>query len=315
MKKNNKFLLAFLVLLVVIVIIILVLNKNNETINNVSNSSNVSENNSINNINKQNSTIANDINNSKIDINIKDITDYDMYFTILSMLSKYSDNLINGDSSNLIKLLDSNYLKNNNLNASNVLSKLNYFDGELSFDIQEMFYIKVKGIKYVFLNVYDDYSTFSNTYLRQKEELIILKYNSNNFVIEFDEYQDDLKKYINSYSNYVDSIEDNSSNEYEKVETDDFTIYNKYLSNFVNLLLNDQSSAYKHLGNNTKEKYSYEQFLNSSNDIFNYLNQQQYGYNKVDNDDELIYVVEFINDSSFVTIHVKSILDYYLEFD
>ncbi len=50
------------------------------------------------------------------------------FFTVESCANRYINSLVSQNSSNLMKLIDSSYIKENNINEANIISKLDNFE-------------------------------------------------------------------------------------------------------------------------------------------------------------------------------------------
>lgn len=117
MKKNVLiFLIALLVILSTIILIVMgnLKTENNQVQNNI-----IIEQNQSKKIEKVNSASA--------------------YFTVKSCINKYINYVTNKDTDSILKILDSSYIKENNINQNNVLEKIETISGSIIFEAETMY--------------------------------------------------------------------------------------------------------------------------------------------------------------------------------
>ncbi len=92
---------------------------------------------------KENKTL-NDNNNS----NYKIVTNANDFFTIEGCINRYIDVLSNKESDNMMKLLDSDYVKKELITNNNVFNKINPLDSIYKFSAKKMYYEKINKDNY-----------------------------------------------------------------------------------------------------------------------------------------------------------------------
>lgn len=112
--KNKNILLIGIFILLLIVLVFLT-KKNDSKDNNVANI-------------KNQYVILNDINE---------------FFTVEGCVNRYIDVLNNKESDNLLKLLSKDYIDNNSITQSNVLNKLDSFEGKYTFNAKKIYVHKI----------------------------------------------------------------------------------------------------------------------------------------------------------------------------
>ena len=70
------------------------------------------------------------------------LNDYSRFFTINSCLYKYISYVSNGDSDSILKILDNDYVKDNNINSNNIYNFITKLDGNYSFKAMKIVYDK-----------------------------------------------------------------------------------------------------------------------------------------------------------------------------
>lgn len=165
LKKGDYILIIICVIVVLITFIIINLNKDNNVIEDY----------------KSNNMIL--------------LSDYSRFFTLESCVYKYINYLQMKDNSNLMKLLDKEYIDNNNINENNVLEFLGYLDGTNTFKLKEVYYDRTDKdiIKYyvygeVIKEVIDSYQSSGI------EKYYVIKLDTINMVYSIAPYESNLYK-------------------------------------------------------------------------------------------------------------------------
>ena len=81
------------------------------------------------------------------------LDDYSRFFTVNSCVYKYINYLQSKDSDSLLKVLDKNFIKVNNINENNIYDYLEKLEGNYSFVSKKIYYEKIDD-KYVKYYVY-----------------------------------------------------------------------------------------------------------------------------------------------------------------
>lgn len=100
-----------------------------------------------------------DENKGEVNTQIKLLKDYSRFYTVNSCVYKYIVNLQSKNTNNLMKLLDEEYLTNNNINSNNIYNNLENLNGNYTFDSKEIYYEELSDnvIKYyVYGNIIED---------------------------------------------------------------------------------------------------------------------------------------------------------------
>ena len=71
------------------------------------------------------------------------LNDYSRFFTVNSCIYKYISYLQSKDIDSLMKVLDVNYIMNNNINSNNIFDNLGRLDGNYSFITKKVYYEKI----------------------------------------------------------------------------------------------------------------------------------------------------------------------------
>ena len=77
--------------------------------------------------------------NNQILINYKVEEDYSKFFTVNSCIYKYIEYLTKKDTTNILKVLNEDYVKNNNINNSNLYNYLDNLNGIYTFSAKKMY--------------------------------------------------------------------------------------------------------------------------------------------------------------------------------
>lgn len=94
------------------------------------------------------------------------LNDYSRFFTINSCINKYVTSLQNNKYDNVLKLLDKNYVEENNISSDNVSNYVDNLDGNYNYITKKVFYTELseKVINY-YVNGYlvsDELDNISN---------------------------------------------------------------------------------------------------------------------------------------------------------
>ncbi len=77
----------------------------------------------------------------QIDTNVTALADVNRFFTIDSAISKYFSYITSKDDASILTILDSDYIKRNNITASNVYDFVGEYDANISSNLEEAYQI------------------------------------------------------------------------------------------------------------------------------------------------------------------------------
>ena len=77
----------------------------------------------------------------QIDTNVTALADVNRFFTIDSTISKYFSYITSKDDASILTILDSDYIKRNNITASNVYDFVGEYDANISSNLEEAYQI------------------------------------------------------------------------------------------------------------------------------------------------------------------------------
>lgn len=210
--------------------------------------------------NKKNEISDNDRDSISTNYIYSDIYDINEYQTVYNLMKKYLDNLNN--SSYILDLILNSYKNKNNINATNYQNYIEEYYESYSYEIEKMklyynSYFKIFLIdgKYS-LESYDSVLKTTNI-----KDIVIFDIANNSFSIIPMIPDNDFKSIILKYDleNYTESIIRNNNNEIEFKELEESNEVLIYLNKYINLMINDCSTAYNKLqsdSNNRKMNYN-----------------------------------------------------------
>lgn len=225
------------------------------------------------------------------DTTITKTTNKSFYFVVNECISKYFNYIADNKTNEIYNILDSEYIKQNNITKTNVESKLNKFNKEQTFTIKEIY--QVNGVEYfkfythieilgnnqdkieLYLGVNIDFSncTFNikpiletdfesavKNGVEKEEEKTISANNDNLFEYKTisqqkmaEIYFEDYKKYMLYDSEYAYQLLDI---EYKEARFSDINKYQKYIQNNSKQIINSKISEYK-----VEEKEDYTEYI------------------------------------------------------
>lgn len=71
------------------------------------------------------------------------LNDYSRFFTIDSCIYKYISYLSSGDSASVLKILDSNYVKQNQINENNLYEFIDKLDGNYTYKSKKIYFVEI----------------------------------------------------------------------------------------------------------------------------------------------------------------------------
>lgn len=73
------------------------------------------------------------------------LKNYNEFYTVNSCVYRYLTYVQSRNSDSLLKVLDDSFVKNNNINSTNVLNFINVYEENINFNSRKMFYEKVNS--------------------------------------------------------------------------------------------------------------------------------------------------------------------------
>ena len=228
------------------------------------------------------------------------VDDYATYFSVTDIVDEYIDYLSSEDEDNLLNILYSEYIVNNNINDSNVLDYLSDYPETASFSSNNIYSVnigknylyyvtgKIIEIGYNVTNIIDD-----------NFKIVILNDVSNNSYSIYPVDGSNYENVINSIKRI--KISNNSSNKMiVNSNPSDVQICKIYFSNFTSKLLYDINDAYGMLSDDMKKEFTsakeLEKFINDNISTFSYSSKL---CNKKEYDDSRVYTVIDENDNVY----------------
>lgn len=266
--------------------------------------------------NKDKPSTNNGSTNNNISKTIEELVDDNIFFSLQNVINDYYTMIKNEDTNNLLKILDSDYIKMNNINTNNIYSKLPANLQSTSFVLKSAYYNPNSSITYYFMNGYftnasilddDDFSE----YLPSINYLITVN-NKGNYVIRPLENNIDLKSYANNFDIRDKTID--SNNIFRMNNTSEKNKLSIYLNEFLNLMFYDNERAYNMLDDSMKNKYNGRaDFQNQLMDIYNKFSTTIFGFSVKEVNGENIYSI--IDDKqNKITIYEKNTMNYKISY-
>lgn len=126
---------------------------------------------------------------------IKLLKDYSRFYTVNSCVYKYIVNLQSKNTDNLMKLLDEEYITNNNINSNNIYDNLENLNGNYTFDAKEIYYEELSDnvIKYyVYGHIIED--TINGYSTNKLETYYIVKMDTQNMTFNISPSNENIFK-------------------------------------------------------------------------------------------------------------------------
>lgn len=261
MKKVKILIIIVSIITLILICAIVVLNRdlNNNEIknNNIINNKNLINNNQ-NNISNTNSnnTIQNNITNNQEISELRDVEDRNDFYTVKSCVEKYISYIVNKDNKAVYNLLDEAYIKQKNINESNILNTVEKIEEGQVFTAKQM-KVAITGKKEIF-TVYGtrrEDKTNSRGNEIEFNVTVILNTTTKTFSV--------IPEILNvkSSSSLVGNNKENEYNKYTKAEIDNQTMANIYFVSYKSEMLYNLQNAYNLLD----EEYSEKRFKNFTN--------------------------------------------------
>lgn len=241
---------------------------------------------------------------------MKIVDDYNTFFFVNTNINNFISKIGNQNGEDVIKLLDNNYVKDNNITINNVLDKFSYYGNNMSFSSKHMYYREVDNnyIYYVSGEIFVEQLDLIEVKDDNFQILLLVDYNNFTMSVIPITSDDELSKYILNTKNIV--IE---KNEFNAIipggSVSNMMICSLYLSNFLNMLYKNVDESYNLLSNDTKLEFSnidnYKTFINDN------LSKLSYDIDKciVDESNIRKYYINDVNGNEYIFTEI-SIMNY-----
>ena len=206
------------------------------------------ENNDIINMLKQEQQEENE-DNVEVDSKIKKVRNVNNYYSVKYIAMSYVNGLLNKDK-DIIYVLNSDYVKNNNITIDNLYSKINSFDNEgddKSLEITNMLVSEQSSN----ISVFFVYGNIKDTITKEKiptNFVVIVDFENETYNILPSEYMDSIE--IQEESNFelnIKQIEANQYNSFEYEDVDKNTIILDHMDKLINELVYNVDNSYSNL--------------------------------------------------------------------
>lgn len=307
MKDKIKNLIALLLILVIICVIIMfvILKKNNSKLEDYSNDSEGVE-----------ESIKIELNNI-----VKCETNKNIYYTVVSIITKYIDCASINDSLTLLNMLDQEYISKYKMNEDNVIqtteiTPLDNYSQYYIFRPDTIYSVDEGSITTHF--VYGYYYNISDMKKKDINLMVQLDTVNQTFNIYDNKYISDNGynnlKAGDSYNAHKEEIQDKEDNRFQYVSISDEDMAIKYLNDYKNIALYDTTRAYEFLNKDySKRRFESEQdfikFVESKKiEIFKaQLEQYKVIYAK---DGNKIYICKDQNENYYKFEETEGIMKY-----
>lgn len=238
MKTIKKYILFVMIIIVLIfcILIFMMLKQKKQ------------ENNDIINMLKQEQQEENE-DNVEVDSKIKKVRNVNNYYSVKYIAMSYVNGLLNKDK-DIIYVLNSDYVKNNNITIDNLYSKINSFDNEgddKSLEITNMLVSEQSSN----ISVFFVYGNIKDTITKEKiptDFVVIVDFENETYNILPSEYMDSIE--IQEESNFelnIKQIEANQYNSFEYEDVDKNTIILDHMDKLINELVYNIDNSYSNL--------------------------------------------------------------------
>ena len=122
-------------------------------------------------------------NNTEILIKYKLEEDYSKFFTVNSCIYKYIEYLTKKDTTNILKVLNEEYVINNGINDTNLYNYMDNLEGIYTFNSKKMYKDDTKDITKYYIYVYLIKETINGS-TDKKEKYFILNLDENNLTFD-----------------------------------------------------------------------------------------------------------------------------------
>lgn len=253
--------------------------------------------------------------NNVISKNIERLTNEKQFFTIQQIINDFYLTLSNHKTSDLLNLLDSDYILERNINANNLYTYLKNNYEVTSYVAKSIYYNPNSSVTYYFVNGYlIDISLMSdeNHYYDSINYLIIVDEKNNHYQIRPIDNQTDIFEYAKEYD--IMNREINNSFEFSLVSVNEENKLAMYMNEFLNFLIYDSNRAYQLLNNDTQKMYgNSETFKTKTLDIYSQFSSKIFSYSVKESGNMKIYTVKDDKQNN-ITIYESAVMDFKISY-
>lgn len=113
-------------------------------------------------------------NEEKVDNSVFAISDVNRFFTIDSVVAKYFNYVIAKDNSSVLKILDQDYVRKNNITVDNITSFIGEYDVNTKSSVEEVYQVKkYKNIYKYYVKVALSLETIYDSYFQKNIYLCV----------------------------------------------------------------------------------------------------------------------------------------------
>lgn len=197
------------------------------------------------------------------------VNDYNTFFFVNTNINNFISKIGNQKNDEVIYLLDNEYVKDNNITASNVLDKFDNYGSNMSFSSKNVYYKKIANNYIYYASGEIVVEQLDSIEVKNSEFKIILFVDYNNFTISFVPIISDNDLFHIISNTKKIEIEKNEFNTViSSGSVSNIMICSLYLSDFLNILYNNVDESYNLLSSDMKLEFSnvdnYKTFINDN---------------------------------------------------
>lgn len=246
-------------------------------------------------------------------VSLSNVKDYNVFFTINSIINDYYKLMIDDNKSAILNVLDDNYIATHKINKNNVKNYMEQNYESISY-ISKYMYVKGANNKlYYFIKGEAQCYDFAAEILYEKEDvnyLVTVDLNNKSYSITPIVSSIVVFNYAQDYKMTKTAIESNSDNKYRTNDISDKNVTIYYLNYYKTMLYLNTEKAYNMLDSESKALYqNYEAFVNNLATIYDNLSTNLLSYSIRGDAGSRSYSAISTNQKR-VDFFEKSIMDY-----
>lgn len=246
--------------------------------------------------------------------NIEILNDSDKFFEIQKILNDYYTHIANKNTAELLKILDSKWLGENNINSGNLFKFINSNYEIVSYTPKTIYYNPNSSVTYYFVNgyLYDtDLLNSKHDYYEDIKYLIIVDASSH-YVIRPINSTKDIETYAKGYNIENYQIDNNYIFNAAKISDENKLVI--YLNEFFSLLITKPEKAYLLLDEQTQNRYDgVDDFKNQIVDIYAKYTSKIFGFTSKDEENQTIYYIKD-NNQNDIEIYETSVMNFKIHY-
>ena len=215
-----------------------------------------------------------------------------IFFGVQKIINDYYNFIFEKNTSELLKILDPEYVSRYQINGSNLYEIIGSDYGITSYVAKNIYYNPNSSVTYYFV---DGYLT-TNSVMGDEYEfhdsvsfLIIVDESTNQYVLRPIQATN-LLDYANSYDIVDRNIE--KGNSFQTIRVTEENKLSTYLNEFITFLIYNPREAYRLLDEDTQQNYqSYGDFEQSAYQLYESLSSRIFSYSSNEDGDVVIYDV------------------------